>query len=332
MKVFKTLPLVLLLLLIASCSSSGESSDSSQPNPDQSSALQGRIGISGITQNYEGSTESWKQLLEEANAIGAERLHLQAPRWSEAEASPGSFDLSYFDPFIQLIGEFQLAYSVDIATPLGLGSVDLPTDLVFSSFTDPVLIERYLQFVEAVLDKLNGASHVILHTETAGPFFNNDPNSSDFQDFCDLISITAKHVRTVRPGLKVGIYGTKDESPELLSCLNRSTDFFGIGYIADRGDAPHQAILSRLVSQSSGKPVVLFEAGIPTSTLLGGSEDAQTAFVNLIFDFAAEQGDNLLFFSFYQMFDESIEVTSQYVPLLFSNFLTERARGINRLF
>ncbi len=294
--------------------------------------LSARVGLSGITQNYDGSEEKWRELLEGAKQARATFLHLQAPPWSEAETSPGVFDLSYFDAFLRLNPGYNLGYTVDVSTPLGLGAVDLPADLAYSSFEDPELIARYDAYVSAVLTRLSGASHVVLHTETAGPYFENDEKRADFLAYCELVAHAADHVRAVLPGVKVGVYGTKNESPGILNCLNRSTDFFGISYIADRGDDEHRARLAELAGLSGGKPIALFEVGVPTAARLGGSESRQVDFVRLVFEFAAQQGEKLLLLSYYQYIDEDPALTRQYVPVLFAGYDREQQEDLVAFF
>jgi hypothetical protein len=312
---YRTLLLASTGLLLGACAQ-----DAAPPG----SVLSARVGLSGITHNYDGSEQAWRELLDGARQANATFLHLQAPPWSEAETSPGVFDLSYFDAFVRLNSSYNLGYTLDVSTPLGLGAVDLPADLAFSSFGDPALMARYDAYVSAVLTRLSGASHVILHTETAGPYFGNDEKRADFLAYCDLVAHAADHVRAVLPGVKVGVYGTKNESPGILSCLNRATDFFGISYIADRGDDEHRARLAELAGLSGGKPIALFEAGVPTAARLGGSESRQVDFVRLLFEFAAQQGESLLLLSYFQYIDEDPALTRQYVPILFAAYDPEQ--------
>ena len=200
-------PLLLsLLLMLPGCSGGGSEKTSSAP----------RVALAGFTQNFDGSRAKWRQLLDGAQEAGVSSLHLQAPPWSEAQAIPGSFDLSYFDAFLQIIGDYSLTYSIDIATPLGISEVNVPADVAFSSFADPALFGRYQRYVKAVLGRLNRATEVVLHTETAGSFFESSGESEEFLAYCDLISKTANLVRETLPGVRVGIYGTKNESREIL--------------------------------------------------------------------------------------------------------------------
>ena len=307
-----------LLLFILGCSS-GETT------PDQREA---QIGISGLTQNFDGEISKWKELLDGAREANVHFLHLQTPRWSEAEPSPGVFDFSYFDGYFQLKGDTTFRYTLDVATPLGLGAVDVPKDISFRSFSDTQLISRYQAYLLEVLTRFPAATHLVLHTETAGPFFGNDADSSDFRDYCDFISEAAMFIRSKAPNMKVGIYGTKSESRDILSCLNRSTDFFGISYLADRGDSDHLSNLTELINQAGEKPVALIEVGIPTAPRLGGSEEKQSEFVQLLFKLLATEGDHVLFLSYYQFIDEQESVTSAYVPILFPQFTQEQQQDL----
>ena len=297
----------------AACSSS----DDDAPTSGDISA---RIGLSGVTQNFDGSEEKWRELLDGARVAQVSFLHLQAAPWSEAETASGAFDFSYFDPFVRLNESYRFAYTLDLATPLGLGAPDVPSDLAGIAFDDPLLLVRYKAYIFAALRKLSAATEVVLHTETAGPFFENDERSESFLAYCRLIGAAADYVRELRPGVRVGVYGTKNESPGILQCLNRSTDFFGIGYIGDRGDEDYETVISSLADQAGDKPIGFFEAGIPTAARLGGTEERQSEFVHYLFSFAAARGSRLSFLSYFQRIDLDESVVRGFVPTLFAQY------------
>lgn len=72
-------------LLFAACAQ-----DAAPPG----SVLSARVGLSGITHNYDGSEAKWRELLDGARQANATFQHLQAPPWSYAESSPRVLDLS----------------------------------------------------------------------------------------------------------------------------------------------------------------------------------------------------------------------------------------------
>jgi hypothetical protein len=290
-----------------------------------------QVALAGFTQNFDSSENKWRQLLDAAREAGVTSLHIQAPPWAEVELSPGVFDLSIFDSFFQMLAEYNLDYSVDIATPLGISAVDVPSDFTFKSFDDPDLFTRYERYVAAVLNRFSKATHVILHTETAGSFFGS-ADEKDFQDYCELVSRTTDFVRATLPGVGVGVYGTKNESREILACLNKSTDFFGISYIADRGDDDHLALLTELAAQAGNKTLVINEAGIPTSPRIGGSEQAQVEFVGMMNEFARSLGDQLQFYSYYLYIDDDESIVRQYVPAFFPNYSEQQKEDLIAFF
>jgi hypothetical protein len=311
---FIKLIFTLIILLLSACSGGGADEDS----PSQ------QVALAGFPQNFDGSELKWRQLLDGAQEAGVTGVHLQAPGWSETESSVGVYDLSFFDPFLRIIAEYDLSYSIDIATPLGISKVDVPADFSFSTFDDPALFARYEQYVVAVLNRFTRATHVVLHTETAGSFFDGGADDPDFMSYCELISKTANAVRVVLPEARVGIYGTKNESQDILACLNKSTDFFGMSYIADRADDDHLGTLKALAGQAGGKAIVINEASVPTSPRLGGSEQVQAEFVNTLFSFTQSLGDQLQFVSYYQYIDDDESLSRQYVPAFFPNYSEEQ--------
>jgi hypothetical protein len=279
-----------------------------------------RVGVSGLTQNYAATDAAWRDLMDRAEASGATFVHLQAPPWPEGEPTRGDFDLRAFDGFFRLRGEYALEYTLDIPTPLGLGSQAVPPDVEFTSYGDPALEARYFEYVTHLIETFDGARHVILHTETIGPVFGNDPEDPEFVALCGLVGRTADHVRAARPGVQVGVYGTLAESAAVLECLNRRTDFFGVSTLLDRGDADPEATFTRIRELAGGRPIAICEAGIPTAGRVGGSEARQVAYVDALFDLREALGEQLLFVSYYQVFDEDPSVTRMYAPVLFPDW------------
>ena len=248
-------------------------------------------------------------------------IHIQPLGWREAEPEPGQFNFSDFDQFFAIRDGYSLNYTLDIGTPMGISRTDLPEDLDFVSFRDPEMVRRYRAYVAATLGKFNKPTHVILHTETASTFLADDPQG--FAAYCDLLASTADYVRSLSPKSKVGIYATSYDSAEALNQMGRNTDFFSFGYNADRGEHNHKQILERLYAAAGGKRIGIHEIGIPTAARVGGSEAAQVAFVNLIFDLAAQHADRLEFMSYYQAFDEDPAVTSVWLPAAFPDWSDE---------
>lgn len=281
------------------------------------SATLARVGVSGLTQNYATTDDAWRDLLDRAEASGVGFVHLQAPPWPEGEPTRGAFDLRAFDGFFRLRGEYSLEYTLDIPTPLGLGGPAVPPDVAFTSYGAPALADRYFEYVTHLLERFEGARQVILHTETIGPVFANDAQDPEFVALCELVGRTADHVRSVRPGAQVGVYGTLAESAAVLECLNRETDFFGVSTLLPRGDQDPEEAFAQIRELAGARPIGIAEAGIPTASRVGGSEERQTAYVDALFDLREELGEQLLFVSYYQVFDEDESVTRVYAPMLF---------------
>lgn len=295
--------------------SGGSGEDEITPHSPSSSV---RFGISGITASFDTSEAGWRMLLDAATEARVEFLHLQSPRWSEVETSPGRIAFPDFDPFFALNRTYGLPYTLDIATPLGLGAPDLPPDLQFRSFDDRELATRYLAFVDATLKHFPHAAHIVFHTETAGSYFES--GSPELEAFCSLIDSAVRRAHEERSGLKAGVYLSVHERSDIVRCLNRSTDFYGVSYLADRGDENYREALAKLHALPADRPIALAEAGIPTSPRLGGSESTHAAFVDYTFDFASELRSRILFVSFYQVFDEDPAITRQYVPAVAPGF------------
>lgn len=316
------LGIFLCLIVYSGCGSSSDNNSHETP----------KIGLSGVTQNFDGSKQSWDALLSGAEEAGVSFLHHQMPPWSEAEAQPGVFDFSYFSELLNDPRSSGYSLTLDIATPLGLNRVDHPRDISFVGFDDAVLINRYFKYVDAALRLFPSVRYVVLHTETVESFFADESTRNQKESFCSLISLTVRHIHTVFPEVKVGVYGTLNESIETLDCLNQDTDFFGAGYIADRGDAQHNSNIMNLLSRRGSKPVLLYEIGMPTSGILGGSEQHQVNFVRDLSKIVRELGPSLIGLSYYQHRDDSYPFVEQYIKAGFADFSPQQQRELIEFF
>ncbi len=136
-----------------------------------------------------------------------------------------------------------------------------------------------------------------------------------------LQNVCAANLHDCLPGFLTSNY--EDMYTEALAKMGRNTDFFSFGYNADRGDLDHKATLERLYTAAGNKRIGIHEIGTPTAARVGGSEAAQVAFVNLIFDLAAQHASQLEFISYYQAFDEDPAVTSVWLPAMFPDWSDE---------
>ena len=170
-------------------------------------------------------------------------------------------------------------------------------------------------------------SHIILHTETASRFLENDKAS--WEAYCQLLADTADYIRTLTPKAKVGIYATSYDTSEEIALMSKKMDYFSFGYNADTGDLNHKELIEKIFALAGDRQVGIHEIGIPTSSIVKGSQEKQIEFVNLIFDFATTWGKKLEFMAYYQGFDEDPAVTSVWLPATFPDWTDQmKTEGI----
>jgi hypothetical protein len=321
------LALLLAATLLAGCGGSDEGEDGDEKDEGVGAKGEAVFGLAGGPNSYQTTTAAWKQLLDAVEEAGGTSVHLQPLGWGEAEIAPGVFNVSDFDELLPLLADGSMAYTLDVGTPVGIESTDLPADMTFTSFDDPELKSRYEAYVTATLATFPKPTHVILHTETASHFLGDD--SAAFAAYCDLLSTTVDLVKAKVPGVKVGVYATEDDSAAALDKMTRNTDYFSFGYNANRGDVDHRAKIEALVALAGDRKFGVHEIGIPTAARVGGSETKQVEFVNLVFDLATAWGERLEFLAYYQAFDEDPAVTEAWLPATFPDWTDEmKADGI----
>ncbi len=283
--------------------------------------------MAGGTNSYQTTTEAWAQPIKTTKDAGGKFIHIQPMRWGETETSPGVFNFSDFDALYAQLETSGIGYTIDIGTPMGINKVDLPSDLIFTSFSNPTMVERYRKYVAAVLQKFPKPSHIILHTETASRFLENDKAS--WEAYCQLLANTADYIRTLAPKAKVGIYATSYDTSDEIALMSKNMDYFSFGYNADTGDLNHKEQIEKIFALAGERQVGIHEIGTPTSSIVKGSQEKQVEFVNLIFDLATAWGKQLEFMAYYQGFDEDPTMTSVWLPATFPDWTDQmKTEGI----
>lgn len=286
------------------------------------------FALSGLTQNYNETDEAWAEIFAKAKDLGVQNLHLQAGTWQEIESTEGSFILSYLDGFLKAMMKEEnqdFSYSLDVATPLGIGGPKVPPHVNFTTWDSAEMFAQYKGYLDAVFAILPHPTYVMLHTESAGYYFTEEQqHQEELAAFQTLLNNTSKYIKSILPAAaaaKIGVYGGKPESAETLRQLNLDTDYFGLTYIADRGDEDFEFQLRQLLERAPpDKPIAIVEAGVPTHERVGGSDVRQQAYVETLFQLAREYGDRMEYISYYQALDEEEWVTRSYVPILFPDW------------
>lgn len=302
-----------------------------EPTPDAPPVVRERVpvGLNIIPLNYETSRPAWRQVFDAANAAGVDLVSLYAPSWKELETSPGSYhwDTS-LDFFAELDAHAFAQRTLDVSTPVGWTTEELPLDLVFTAFDEPQVIARYKAYVGEVIGRFRtGLTHVILHTEGAPTYFAEHPDR--LAGYCTLIAEATAHIHATFPGVRVGAYQADGDAAPI-ACLVSPMDFFTAALTCD-GQKPNsdlRAQLDRGLALAAGKPVVFNEASCATSAYLGSSESLQTATIRELFEFLDAHPTSIELAAVYTVFDEDKTITRGWVDATFPDWPQELRDGL----
>jgi hypothetical protein len=139
------------------------------------------------------------------------------------------------------------------------------------------------------------------------------------------VTRAASHARSLRSGVRVGfavgdLDATSARSADLAAAWSTS-DFVAVDYVPVDSDARAKALalpndgsfgtvdedLQRIVRLVPGKPVLLRQAGYPTSADCGGSETAQALFVEEVLGAWDRRADRVFGVIFHELDDATFE-------------------------
>jgi hypothetical protein len=282
------------------------------------------IGIVTLAADWRDDADAIAELYAYARQAGATSTYLYAgASWPDAEPAPGAFDFTSAAPQIQASQAYGFTtWALDVPLPFYFGEPSVPADLTFVSYDDPVMIARYLAYVEALLRTYGSPSHVVLHTEGAGSDFI--AGTTDFDQFCSLVGTTARFIMARFPGTLVSNYNTDYESAEISDCLNREMTWWADGLVLDVPAAEMPAAivtrLDRVRRLAGDQPIGLIEVNYASGDVAGErTADDQARFVDAFFDYLEAHPEAFVFANWYGLFDETPAITRSWVTAQFGD-------------
>lgn len=223
-----------------------------------------------------------------AHSVGVTRVPITYA-WGALEPAPGEYD----DSNLALAALFfpAMGMSIDIAiTPIASNRLVMPKDLQGRAFDDPVVIERYLELIDHVMNLLAGAEvNLLLLGVEIDAYLGNDADGWDA--FAAFTSAAASYVHAVQPGLEVGVQSTtysRIVDPARWSAIDAATDVIATSYypldgLMARDPGEIGGDFDALTSLYPDRVIRIVEAGFPSSSANGSSPELQAAFVRQLF-------------------------------------------------
>lgn len=245
----------------------------------------------------EGEGESYDAALDAAESLGVEAVTLPLT-WRTLEPQPGTFDLSLLD-----IAESYFP-STGLKLDLMIGPIDTnndapPDDLQGLPFDDPEVIGRFEALLDAALPRIPSVDLTFLAIGNEVDAFLTDAAAWEAYGF--FYRAAAEHVRTLRPGVDIGVKVTVDgltgENRALAQVLNADSDLILATYypldddFTVRPPSVVGADFDAIAEAYPGRPVYVAEAGYPASPLCDSSDEMQATFVRALFEAWDEHED-----------------------------------------
>jgi len=283
----------------------------------------------GLTFNLpEGGREAdYGPIVLEAKSLGVQFTCLMA-QWSALEPRSGEYRLAELENGVRGLTSAGLRMCITVQT-LDTNNRTLPADLRNEPFDSPVVRERFEALLNALAPKLTDAVRYVMLGNEADVYLAAHPN--EIEAYAGFVERGREHLRTLRPGLPVGVTTTFNglrDNPQIVGRINAAMDVFALTYYPIKSDfrvRPVSDIASDFdqMTQAAGqKPLVFQEIGYPADPRLGSSEDQQAAFVDAIFEAAQAHASQIGFFNFFLLHDfngQAVEQLLDYYQLGDSN-------------
>jgi hypothetical protein len=214
-----------------------------------------------------------------------------AQQWDEIEPQAGQLTNQWLDVANAYYPQVGVRLVISL-NPIDTSSSRLPNDLKGKPFDHPDVISRYKKAVDYVLSRLPDSTLVAfsIGNEIDGVL---GADSTKWAQYARFFQATADHVRRKKPnvpvGAKVMLPSVIGDRRRQVQAVNRHADAVFVTYYPLKSDfrvkAPtvvHDDI-DAVVKLYPDKPIYFLEAGYPSSTHLGSSEQQQAEFVREIF-------------------------------------------------
>lgn len=210
--------------------------------------------------------------------------------WTAIETSPSTFNFTLLNIANYYYPLHNMAIDLTI-TPIHTNKLEVPSDLVSTSFSSTVMISRFntlLDSVKAHIPNVTLSSLVIgsEHDVYLGS------NTALWNNYTVFYNAVMAHAKLLWPGLKVATELTFDgiTTQNLLAqTLNTNSDYIGISYYPLNSNFTVKPVstiptdFATLVSLYPSKKLYFYQYGYPSSATCGSSVLQQTQFITQTF-------------------------------------------------
>jgi hypothetical protein len=278
----------------------------------------GKLGMV-VNPAHDDPLSGYYPALRLAKGSGVQVVHTYVS-WADIERVPGEFTWEWNDYMMGLLAEegFEVSLVVDVIHTTVRG--EFPDDLEELAFDDPLLIERFTDFILALLSRYpDSVRYLSIGNEVNDYFVSRRDEIGQYRTFFLAVK---NAIKAAYPNVLVGMtYAFHDADTQgaldIVEELNLGdfvpytlylyTDRFKF----DRDPAELPAYLTRMLAIAGEKPVALVELGWSTAAGLGGSYTDQEAFIRQAFEALGEHRQRIAYLTWFSLHDGTRETCNQ---------------------
>lgn len=255
-------------------------------------------------------------------------------QWDQIETSPGVYANDYFAIVNSFYPGDNMKVAIDV-NPFDTNNDRRPTDLKGKPMNDSTVITRYNNMITWVFSQIPDVNLVCFGIGNEIDVYLGI-NQTRYEEYAQFFQSTSAHVRSLRTGLKVGTKATfggliATATKTFLQNINVHSDAVLVTYYPLNPDftikdpnVTVQVDFQAICDLYSGKLIYFMEAGLPTSSKLGSSENKQAIFVQQVFREWDNHSEQIKVISFLWLHDPSeneLATYETYYGLSDPNFL-----------
>lgn len=272
------------------------------------------LGMSIDTPNSSMPTQSG---LDDATALAMQagvNAAVVTLTWADLEPQPGLIDLtqlkSKLDYFHGLGHGHGLTCFVGIQV-INTVKREVPADLAGTDFAAPAMSSRFHALLDAVRGILTSEDAFLSIGNEVDVYLSHNP--AEWAAYQTFYADAVAYVHAAVPGMLVGVTttfrGYSADSSSQIKSLNSSSDVITLTYYPVGLDQQVAASNSpttdvpQMLRLADGKPVVIQEAGFPSSAANGSSESMQADFVTNLLNAWRSAGTPMPFLSYFLLYN-----------------------------
>ncbi len=241
-------------------------------------------------------------------------------QWDEIEAKPGQFTNRWLDVANAYYPQVGVRLVISL-NPIDTNSLRLPKDLRGNPLDHPDVIARYKRAIDYVLSRLPNATLVAfsIGNEIDGFLGGDSAKWAQYENFFrDTAAYIRKQKSDVPVGAKVMLPSVIGDRRRQVQAVNQHADAVFVTYYPLKSNfsvKPPTVVsddIDAVVKLYPGKPVYFLEAGYPSSSHLGSSEQRQAEFVREIFNVWDQHHKQIRAMNFIWLHDISVAEVNTY--------------------